>query len=60
MREKVLDFIGEQEDAELYETADETASVWKNFASVLDQIYDIMGGEPFEPEIFLDIFDDRA
>ena len=55
LREKVLDFIGEQEDAELYETADETASVWKNFASVLDQIYDIMGGEPFEPEMFLDI-----
>ena len=53
--EKVLSFIAEQEEAELFEIADETASVWENFASVLDQIYDIMGDEPFEPEMFRDI-----
>lgn len=56
LREKILDFIVKQEERELFELADETARIWESLSDVLDQIYEIMGDEAFEPEKFRDIF----
>lgn len=55
MREKIGDFIAGLEEKELFEEADEMALVWDSFLSVLDQIYEIMGQEPFDAGLFNDI-----
>lgn len=56
LKEKVLQFIGEQEKKEIYRNADEMAQVWESLSDVLNQIYEIMGEDDFDPEIFRDIF----
>ena len=37
--------------------ADETAQIWESLSDILDQIFEIMGEEPFEPEAFREIFE---
>lgn len=53
--EKILNFIAQQEEKELFDHADETARIWKSLSDVLNQIYEIMGDEPFDAESFRDI-----
>lgn len=54
--QKILAFISQQEEKELWESADETARIWDSISGILDQIFEIMGEDPFEPEAFREIF----
>ena len=54
--EKILDFIARQEGAGRIDLADETRQIWDQVVRILDQMMEIMGEEPFEPESFLDLF----
>lgn len=54
--EKILAFIGEQEEKGFWDLADETAQIWQSLVNILDQIYDIMGNDEFEADAFRDIF----
>ncbi len=56
LREKTLDFIARQEEKELFDLADETAAIWESLSDILNQIYEIMGEDPFEAHAFEDIF----
>ncbi len=56
VREKILDFIAVQEEKGLLEEADQTVRIWDNLWNVLNQIYEIMGQDQFEPKVFKDIF----
>ncbi len=56
LREKILGFISKQEEKELFDLADETARVWESISDILNQIYEIMGEDDFEPQTFRDIF----
>ena len=53
--EKTLEFIAVQEGKGLYDLADETAQIWDSFMGILNQIYEIMGDEEFNREIFRDM-----
>lgn len=57
LRQKILAFIARQEEKELWDLADETAQIWESLSDILDQIFEIMGEEPFEPEAFREIFE---
>ncbi len=54
--DKTLDFIAKQEEKEFFDLADETAQVWESLSGILNQIYEIMGDEPFDAKEFRDIF----
>ena len=56
LQQKTLDFIVRQEEQELFDLADETARVWESITGILNQIYEIMGEEDFDPEEFRDMF----
>lgn len=56
LQERLLGFIAMQEEKELFELADETARVWDSISQILSQLYEIMGDEPFDKEIFRDLF----
>lgn len=56
LRSKILEFIAKQEEKNFFELADETAHIWESMTDILNQMYEIMGDETFEPEMFRDIF----
>lgn len=56
LQQQTLDFIAVQEEKELFDLADETARVWESISTILNQIYEIMGEEPFDAIEFRDIF----
>ncbi len=55
LAQKTLNFIAEQEEQELFDLADETAQVWDSLVGILNQIYEIMGDEPFDAAEFRDM-----
>ena len=56
LQEKLLSFIAMQEKKELFDLADETAKVWDSMLRIMNQLYEIMGQESFDKEIFRDLF----
>lgn len=56
LREKILGFISKQEERELFDLADETARIWESLSDILNQIYEIMGEDQFEPLTFREMF----
>lgn len=54
--DRALDFIARQEELGRVDLADETSQVWGHMIGILDQMMEIMGGEAFDLETFLDIF----
>lgn len=54
--EKIASFAKEQEEKGLAEFADETRQVWDSIITILEQFYEIMGGERFEPADFKELF----
>ena len=48
--------ISAQEQSGLRDIAEETAQIWQQILSILDQIGAIMGDEPFDSDEFLNIF----
>ncbi len=52
-----LDMLAEvQERSGLRDLAEETAQIWRQIVSILDQIGTILGDEPFDADEFLNIF----
>ncbi len=56
LRDRILDFIAKQEQKNFFELAEETAHIWESIADILNQMYEIMGEESFDAEMFRDIF----
>ncbi len=54
--DRILDYISRQEEMGRVDLADETGQIWGHMIGILDQMMEIMGGEPFDAETFLDIF----
>ena len=55
-RSRILEFIAKQEEKNFFSLADETAHIWKSMMDILNQMHEIMGDEPFDAEMFRDIF----